>query len=102
METIKSRKDFERVFSRGRRKNHRLVRTTMLETGESGRVAFVAARRLGNAVWRNRSKRVLREAARMAGLPQDGIDLILFATRATHDAHPSDVARALGSMFHEA
>lgn len=32
--------------------------------GDSGRVAFVGAKRLGCAVVRNRSKRVMREAAR--------------------------------------
>ena len=97
MKTIKSKRDFERVFSGGKRANHRLVRMTVLRTHEGGptRVAFVCAKRLGNAVFRNRSKRVLREAFRAAELPQEGFDLILFATRFTHDAHPQEVAHAL-------
>lgn len=101
METIKSRRDFERVFSQGRRSGSRLVRVTRLDGDESasGRVAFVCARRLGNAVFRNRSKRVLREAARLCGLPYQGMDVILFATRHTHDAHPDQVARALRKLL---
>ena len=101
MKTIKSKRDFERVFSGGTRANHRLVRMTVLRRNEGGptRVAFVAAKRLGNAVFRNRCKRVLREAARMAALPQEGYEVILFATRNTHDAHPNQVAPAIDSLM---
>lgn len=104
METIKSRQDFEKVFSRGRRLNHRLVRITVAKANEGGpgRVAFVAPKRLGNAVFRNRCKRVLREAARMSGLPGEGHDVILFATHATHDASPSDVSVALRTLLGKA
>ena len=101
METIKSKQDFGRVFSGGRRANHRLVRITALRRNEGGRgrVAFVAPKRLGNAVFRNRCKRVLREAARESGFPRENIDVILFATRATHDSHPAEVAHAIDSLM---
>ncbi len=100
MKTIKSHQDFEKVFSGGTRANHRLVRMTALRRSEGGpaRVAFVAPKRLGNAVFRNRCKRVLREAARFARLPWEGFDVILFATRNTHDAHPTEVADAIASL----
>ena len=64
MKTLKSRQDFEHVFSQGRRFNHPLIRMTICESvgeGDSGRVAFVGAKRLGCAVVRNRSKRVMRQ-----------------------------------------
>ena len=101
MRTIKSRGDFERVFSRGRRLNDSLLRVRVLSTGEdtSGRVAFVAAKRLGNAVFRNRCKRVLREAARSCDLPVQGYDVILFSTAATHDSSPSEVAASLRRLL---
>ena len=103
METIKSKRDFEKVFTRGRRYNHPLVRTTVLQVDDRhGRLAFVAPKRLGNAVFRNRCKRVLREAARACGLPKDCADIILFATRATHDAKPNDVACALVQIMERA
>ena len=101
MRTIKSRGDFERVFSRGRRLNDSLLRVRVLPTGEgtSGRVAFVAAKRLGNAVFRNRCKRVLREAARICELPREGYDVILFSTGATHDSSPESVAVSLRRLL---
>lgn len=105
METIKSRSEFEKVFSGGKRYNHRLVRITVLKghgDGDSGRVAFVAPKRLGNAVFRNRCKRVLREAAHMAGLPSRGADVILFATGRTHDSSPREVSAALDGLLRRA
>jgi ribonuclease P protein component len=101
METIKSRREFESVFSGGKRANHRLVRITVLKDneGDRGKVAFVAPKRLGNAVYRNRCKRVLREAARQSGLPRHGLKIILFATRQTHDSSPSEVAVALDGLL---
>lgn len=104
MRTIKSKRDFESVFSRGRRLNDALLRVRVLDVGEGreGRMAFVAARRLGCAVYRNRCKRVLREASRSLGLPMEGYDIILFATQATHDSSPSDVAVSLGRLLERA
>lgn len=104
MDTIKSKAEFGRVFSAGTRAGSRLVRIAALPTGDldTGKVAFVAAKRLGNAVWRNRAKRVLREAARTAGLPRRGHAIILFATSHTHDAHPEQVAKSLVRIVGEA
>ena len=104
MRTIKSRRDFERVFSRGRRFNDALLRVRVLDAGEDheGRVAFVAGKRIGGAVYRNRCKRVLREASRSLGLPRRGYDIILFATPATHDSKPAEVARSLERMLERA
>lgn len=104
METIKSKRDFEKVFSRGRRYGHPLVRVTVLRGGEGepGRVAFVAAKRLGNAVFRNRCKRVLREAARLCELPREGAQVILFATGRTHDSSPREVSEALAALLAKA
>ena len=101
METIKSKRDFERVFSRGRRYNDALlrIRVASRDEGVPGRVAFVAAKRLGNAVFRNRCKRVLRVAARDCALPRDGFDVILFSTSQTHDSSPEQVAAALRRLL---
>lgn len=98
METLKSAKDFEKVFMEGARASTPLVRIKVLKThdeGGLGRVAFVGAKRLGNAVYRNRCKRLLREAARQVGMPLDGWDIIMFATGKTHDASPDAIARGL-------
>ena len=73
-----------------------------VDEGDSGRVAFVAAKRLGCAVVRNRSKRVLREAARACDLPYAGRDIILFATPKTRTSSPAEMQRALASVMKRA
>ncbi len=101
MRTLKSKKDFERVFHEGRRYNHPLVRMVISESadeGDPGRVAFAGAKRLGCAVVRNRSKRVLREAARACGYPKNGYDIILFATPKTREARPEEMVSALHAL----
>lgn len=105
MRTLKSRKDFEHVFTQGKRYNHPLIRMVICGSsneGDPGRVAFVAAKRLGCAVVRNRSKRVLREAARASRLPVEGCDVILFATPRTRSAHPEEMIEALKSLLKRA
>lgn len=100
MKTIKSKKDFEKVFKGGRRINHPLVRLTVLpgKEGVSSRVAFVAAKRLGNAVYRNRCKRVLRAAVQQSNFPSTGYEVILFSTNKTAQASSLDVACALNKL----
>lgn len=69
------------------------------ETCQQGSVAFVAAKRLGNAVYRNRCKRLLRESARQNGLPIAGWSVILFATNNTHNAAQEDLHRSLAQLL---
>lgn len=97
--TIKSKKEFGQVFSDGRRDGGRLVRVVFLESEQDGSIAFVAAKRLGNAVYRNRCKRLLREAARKLHLPVEGTAMILFSTCRTHDAKPSEISRELSAIL---
>lgn len=56
---------------------------------------FVAGKRLGGAVWRNRAKRVMRDAVRRAGGPWDGFDVALVAKRETGQASPGDLDGSL-------
>ena len=105
MKTIKSKREFEKVFKAGRRYSHPLLRIRVLhhDEGESGnQVAFVAPKRLGSAPVRNRGKRVLREAARSCGLPLPGCSVILFATDQTASSRTQEVAGALSTLLAKA
>lgn len=67
-----------------------------------GRVAFVAGRKVGGAVVRNRAKRVLRESCRRAGGPWPGFDVVLVARPQTAIAAPQDVDHGLAVALRSA
>ncbi|PKQ38141.1 MAG: ribonuclease P protein component [Actinobacteria bacterium HGW-Actinobacteria-1] len=100
MNTIKASADIDRLFKEGRRGTSRLVLVLGLPTPEArdpsqGRVLFVAGKKLGNAILRNRSKRVLRAACRRVGGPWPGVDIALVARPGLATAAPEQVDRDL-------
>jgi len=103
MGTIKSSREIDSVFREAERSAHPLIivlaRETTLGRGHEGRVAFIAGKKLGNAVLRNRSKRVLREAMRRCGGPWDGLDVLLIARQRTATAPPTDLDQALRAQL---
>lgn len=106
MRTIKSSADIERLFRSGERLPHRLVVALIARTpegrGPGGRVAFVAGKKLGGAVRRNRAKRVLRHAALRAGAPWAGLDVALVARAGVGAAVPAQVDEALKAVAERA
>ncbi|MDZ4168405.1 MAG: ribonuclease P protein component [Coriobacteriia bacterium] len=99
MSTIKSSRDIQAIFSRSRRVAHPLVVALIARTpegrGREGRVVFVAGKRIGNAVTRNRAKRVLRAAYRIRGGSWPGYDIALVAREGTGTAKPDELLAAL-------
>ena len=99
METITATGEIDRLFNDGQRAGHAHVLLIAIRTpearGHDGRVLFVAGKRLGNAVMRNRSKRVLRAAVRRAGGPWPGWDVALVSRSATATAPAADLDRAV-------
>lgn len=106
VETIRSPREIERVFDRGRRAGGHLLVVFAGDTpehrGPGGRVAFIAGKRIGGAVTRNRCKRVLREACRRAGCPWSGKDVALVARPRLADAPHEEVDRELASALRRA
>lgn len=106
MRTITSRVEIDELFRSGKRVSAGPVSIIVLPQqtarGPEGRVLFVAGKRLGNAVKRNRCKRVLREAARRAGAPWDGFMVALIARASTAEALAEDLDAALHSALRRA
>lgn len=88
---IKRRADFLRVQEAGQRATtpHFVLLVAKREEEGPSRLGIVATRKVGNAVQRNRIKRVCRECFRLwkndAPLVPDGIDLVVIAREGAHE-----------------
>ncbi|MDR0785400.1 MAG: ribonuclease P protein component [Treponema sp.] len=78
-ERLKKRTDISAAFKKGRCVSCSGAKLFVLQNGlERNRIAFTFARKFGNAVQRNRSRRVSREAyRRLKSATQRGFDLVL-------------------------
>ena len=101
--TIKSSTEISYLFSHGKR--HATPFGTMIvfqgdtQHGPSGRVAFIAGKKHGNAVWRNSAKRRLRAVCHDLGGPWDGLNVLFIANRKTTRASYSKVLSACGKVI---
>jgi ribonuclease P protein component len=86
-ERLKRRADFLRVAAKGRKAPvHGLVLQALARDDDGpARLGFTVTRKVGNAVVRNRTRRRLKEAARLLLRGQDlsGVDLVLIGRDGT-------------------
>ena len=89
--------DFRRVWSEGRTWAHRLfIVQASPNSMDYTRIGITASRKVGNAVARNRARRLLREAARhLYGDLVDGWDVVLLARSGLLEVKTPQVEREL-------
>ncbi len=88
--------EFKRVVKKGKKHRNRYFTLHILPGGESrARLGVIASRHVGNAVSRNRAKRILREAFRRQ-FPKllAGTDFVAVARRSIAEAEPKDIEKA--------
>ncbi len=93
--------DFTKTYRQGKSRSHPLVAVHYIENGERySRIGYVAGRKIGGAVRRNRAKRILREA--MRGLEprlRCGWDLVIVARPALGGRSEQEAEAALEKVL---
>ncbi|MBW7572911.1 ribonuclease P protein component [Caproiciproducens faecalis] len=94
---IKENKDFRRIYARGKSYVSPVVISYVLKNrSKNVRVGITTSKKIGNAVKRNRSRRVIREAFRTL-VPEiaPGYDIIFVARGKTPFVKSTDISRAM-------
>lgn len=83
LETIKSSTDISYLFAHGKRYSAPSITLLVSQNRDQhdpcGRVAFIAGKKSGNAVWRNSAKRRMRAICGDLGGPWIGYDVVFLA-----------------------
>ena len=97
-------RDFRRAYARGKSFVTPIVVVYVLKNRcHCLRIGITTSKKIGNAVQRNRSRRVIREAARfLAPKIKDGYDLVLVARTKTPYVKSTEVTKALEQQLEKA
>ena len=103
-ETLKENREFHRAYSRGKHYvSPTLVSYAVKNRRHVVRVGITTGKKTGNAVKRNRSRRVIREAFRpLAVSVKPGYDIVFVARARTPFAKSGDIRRVMESHLRSA
>jgi ribonuclease P protein component len=91
---VRRRSEFQRVFDSGYRVSSRYFTLLLAPTAAPpARLGIVASKKLGDAVRRNRAKRLIREVFRHIDTPPAAVDVVVIPRRELFDAPFTDLER---------
>ena len=98
---LRKDKDFKAVFSKGKSVGDRFIVLFFLKNGrEYDRIAFIASKKVGNAVARNRARRLMKESVRTINFEkQNGYDVIFIARKTINGKKCKDVKKSIESAY---
>ena len=99
--TLKMNGDFRRLYNRGKAvTNPALVMYCMKNRAGICRIGITTGKKIGNAVERNRSRRIIREAFRSVVKDiDDGYDFVFVARAKTAEMKSDDLAKVMKKLF---
>ena len=92
---INKNQDFKRLYSKGRFSSSALLVTYVMKNRfKYTRVGFTASKKIGNAVQRNRARRVLRASySFLKNSVRMGTDIVFVARKSTYGAKTQEVLK---------
>jgi len=101
---LRDSRDFARLRQEGQAYRHPMMTLNIAANAlQHNRYGFVTAKRLGNAVTRNRIRRQLREAVRhLHPSLQPGYDIVVVARQDVEGKSFQQISDALQVLFHKA
>jgi ribonuclease P protein component len=102
--SLSENKDFRRIYARGKSFVAPVLVTYVLKNRTNNvRVGITTSKKIGNAVKRNRSRRVIRAAYReIAPFVKNGYDLIFVARARTPFIKSTDLVKIVSSQLKQA
>jgi len=102
--TLKRNNDFRRLYSRGRFfLSPVLVTYVMKNRRDEVRIGITSSKKIGKAVVRNRSRRVIREAYReLSSQVKPGYDIVFVARGKTPFVKSTEILRVMKKELKEA
>ena len=101
--TLRNQRDFARIYKQGKSRGSRFAVILYRKNGlDITRTAFVASRKVGNSVERNRARRLIREAYR-ATAPEtaSGYDIIFVARNTINGCKETEVEKSIRKALAE-
>jgi len=82
-EVLRDKRDFDRLFKSGKSTGGKYIVAFYIENNLGfGRRAFLASKKVGNSVARNRARRLMKESWRSVGCRvRDGFDILFIARK---------------------
>ena len=101
---LRRKEDFDLIYKKGRSVGERYIVLFYMKNGLSyNRIAFLASKKVGNSVKRNRARRLMKENYRFLGENiREGYDLIFIARNTINGKKAGDVGKSMNRAVSKA
>ena len=100
---LRDKRDFDRLYKKGKSVADKYVVMFYLANNlDHTRVCFLASKKVGNAVARNRARRLMKEAYRLSEKPKEGYDIIFIARNTMKDQKMGPVMDSMKRVLKKA